>query len=485
MRYGPLMTVDEILQAFGQAKDSDLPTRALWAAVKTAPALAPAIIEVIRNATDGTYLTLPQENALFFGLHALAAAREASAYRPFLDLLRRPLSTLEWVLGDDSIDTAAQLVLSLYDGDPEPIYALLEDDEVEGAVKWALFRALSRVLWEGRAEREHFIAFLDRFDREAKAPHEDWAWEGWQDAILYLGLISFERRVRAGWASGRNRILNQADCSDYLERLEQAAAHPHDPRNFLDERVAPIGDPVEHLAWIAREYETQPDPDDPAADIALTATELDWLGGFLASDHVSESALSMEQLDGFFAALVAGPELVLPSEYLPTLWGSNDGGAIYDSIEQAQFVMDLMTRHWNTIAKRLNEEFPHTPFLFPAADEDRGREWAEGFLLGIKLRYDAWTPLVHDTKIGALLVALFSLAADGTEQVMEVPNPEMRRGFVESIPVMLLSFHRYWRTASKQTPAHSIKVDRNDSCPCGSGRKFKKCCGVAVPSVMH
>jgi uncharacterized protein len=30
---------------------------------------------------------------------------------------------------------------------------------------------------------------------------------------------------------------------------------------------------------------------------------------------------------------------------------------------------------------------------------------------------------------------------------------------------------------SAQTPRQSAKVGRNDPCPCGSGKKFKKCCG--------
>jgi uncharacterized protein YecA (UPF0149 family) len=27
------------------------------------------------------------------------------------------------------------------------------------------------------------------------------------------------------------------------------------------------------------------------------------------------------------------------------------------------------------------------------------------------------------------------------------------------------------------TPVRNAKVGRNDPCPCGSGKKFKKCCG--------
>ncbi len=32
--------------------------------------------------------------------------------------------------------------------------------------------------------------------------------------------------------------------------------------------------------------------------------------------------------------------------------------------------------------------------------------------------------------------------------------------------------------ALRPTPATVAKVGRNDPCPCGSGRKFKKCCGA-------
>jgi hypothetical protein len=30
---------------------------------------------------------------------------------------------------------------------------------------------------------------------------------------------------------------------------------------------------------------------------------------------------------------------------------------------------------------------------------------------------------------------------------------------------------------SPGTPARAVKVGRNAPCPCGSGKKFKKCCG--------
>ena len=51
----------------------------------------------------------------------------------------------------------------------------------------------------------------------------------------------------------------------------------------------------------------------------LTDAELDRLGKFLKACNGDES-MNMEELDGFFAALIAGPETVMPSEYYPEVF---------------------------------------------------------------------------------------------------------------------------------------------------------------------
>jgi SEC-C motif domain protein len=48
----------------------------------------------------------------------------------------------------------------------------------------------------------------------------------------------------------------------------------------------------------------------------------------------------------------------------------------------------------------------------------------------------------------------------------------------------VLSIAAYWRMTPAERRALSrqinsdMKIGRNDPCPCGSGRKFKKCCGA-------
>jgi Uncharacterised protein family (UPF0149) len=48
----------------------------------------------------------------------------------------------------------------------------------------------------------------------------------------------------------------------------------------------------------------------------LSEAELDRLSDFLDS-LTNPDAMDLETLDGFLCALIAGPEMVMPSEYLP------------------------------------------------------------------------------------------------------------------------------------------------------------------------
>jgi uncharacterized protein len=80
----------------------------------------------------------------------------------------------------------------------------------------------------------------------------------------------------------------------------------------------------------------------------LNDDQLDRLSDILTS--FGGSALNIEEVDGLFTALICGPDVVLPSEYLPTVWGADYQFADF---KDAQEVMDLLMCHWNTIANVL------------------------------------------------------------------------------------------------------------------------------------
>jgi uncharacterized protein len=106
---------------------------------------------------------------------------------------------------------------------------------------------------------------------------------------------------------------------------------------------------------------------------ALSADEINELQSFLNSEVAPKDTLSLEGLDGFFCALAVAPELVLPSEWLPLVWGEEEGPA-FESEAQAERILGLIMRHWNHVnrAVRVRPE-QGSAFYMPFIFEPDGR----------------------------------------------------------------------------------------------------------------
>ena len=68
-----------------------------------------------------------------------------------------------------------------------------------------------------------------------------------------------------------------------------------------------------------------------------------------------------------------------------------------------------------------------------------------------------------------------------TEVVMRLFKIQVQKNQEERIQTqqqkVSLNYNR-GETVSQQTVTKGKKIGRNDPCPCGSGKKYKKCCGV-------
>jgi uncharacterized protein len=248
---------------------------------------------------------------------------------------------------------------------------------------------------------------------------------------------------------------------------------------------------------------------DPPVSVDLTDADLDALDALLRTRALPHGGLSLEALDGFFSALIIGPDLVLPSEYLPYVWGENPPE--WDSGEQAQDALTLVMKLWNQIARRVRldpesaEEaaFPLIALPDDMPDEDSpelddydypvGADWAAGFLLGASLRGEQWDErmeqseeLVKDFEdLHALLLEDDEEDESGETQLASDLTFRERMAILGEMPYLMHDMQQ-WRMqeTTPQVPVRrEAKPDRNGPCPCGSGKKFKKCCGA--PERLH
>ena len=222
----------------------------------------------------------------------------------------------------------------------------------------------------------------------------------------------------------------------------------------------------------------------------LTDAELDRLGDFLKLCKGGK-AMNLEELDGFFSALISGPETVMPSEYNREVFGGEMSDVEFSNLDEAREILNLMMRHWNKIASTLYKGEIHVPLIFEdEKGELHGNDWAHGFMRGMQMRHDDWAELMNDEKYGGSLIPMMVLYHEHDQDPEMRPDPitpDKREQVIALMAAGLMNAYEYFRRereADLGVPAPEIrrnasKVGRNEPCPCGSGKKYKKCCGSA------
>jgi uncharacterized protein len=233
----------------------------------------------------------------------------------------------------------------------------------------------------------------------------------------------------------------------------------------------------------------------------LYEAEYEELDEFLLSLEYDEGIYCVSELDGFFTAVVSGPVMVPPSQWLPIVWGDHEHSPEWESEEAFQHIFSLLMRLMNTTAAILME----APWEFEACfmehihEEKRYTvvdEWCEGYMKGVALCPERWDemPCAREDYLAPML--MFT-TEDGWRQLEDMTEEELEfwQGQIEPAARRI---HTYWleqRSGAPEAPFHmpmlpgiaandepfvreEPKVGRNDPCPCGSGKKYKKCCGL-------
>jgi uncharacterized protein len=235
----------------------------------------------------------------------------------------------------------------------------------------------------------------------------------------------------------------------------------------------------------------------------LSEEELDELSAIL-DNFPSLDAFNLEELDGFFAAILCGPTTQSPFEHLSLICGEESIEALpFDTQDELQRFLSLLIRHWNGIADILRTGEIFVPLLEERDDDPefegmkvpRGNDWAEGFMSGMDTCRDEWQELIssEDEEHEAYLIPIYVLNYEHDPDP-ELRSPalteELRWKLLLSLPIVIEKIYEFFKPAREafvaQMPAErpirraQPKVGRNDPCPCGSGRKYKRCCGNAT-----
>jgi len=229
----------------------------------------------------------------------------------------------------------------------------------------------------------------------------------------------------------------------------------------------------------------------------LSDDELEQLEDLLVSDEVPADCMNMEMLDGYLAAIVSSPLPIPVEDWLPAVWTADEGEVGFGSGAALQKAIELVLRYYNDLVAVIGDEDSDEegeaegwqPFCYAQGGEDDpaiGEEWTNGFEQGFEMWPAEWPDKVSDT---AIAEALLETILGPEEEVSVQPDAEAQLAELEEKGLAVQRLYHNWRALGLPAPeavpvsaagaARKGGPGRNDPCPCGSGKKYKKCCGAA------
>jgi len=262
-------------------------------------------------------------------------------------------------------------------------------------------------------------------------------------------------------------------CAGDLEEIEMELG-------LRDKRSTPKPTPAQLFGMA--------EPVDPETfdidDEDLADEFLDIIEQCLLMYGTDESILSASELDGFFAALACSPQIVRPSVWMPGIWGGRDAQPVWESLDVANhFSSAIMMLHNRIMQDFRTSDFE--PLFLYSVEFDDGQpivsDWCEGFMRGLEL----WEELPHHQR-GQLeddLTPIAFFASTDPLDALQTLGDNQIEALQLSIQPQVMKIHRQFRrefsTASSSTYVRAApKVGRNAPSPCGSNKKYKKCCGL-------
>ncbi len=221
------------------------------------------------------------------------------------------------------------------------------------------------------------------------------------------------------------------------------------------------------------------------------------------------SKRTLHEVYGLFYGCMAAPHMVRPSDYLDLVLGREDDRKPFEALDDANRTLGNIMSLWNRIASWKPEEgeyfYPDTEY---PETLDGLKQTIQGhlafinyFVKGLGLGGLQETDLTGDVKLAFTDLATASTVQEKLLELFERDKTagesdiaESRKHVAQLEEVMIHCIARInaglreSRMAEaremsgrgipvgKPAPARTVKIHGNQFCPCGSGKKYKKCC---------
>ena len=195
----------------------------------------------------------------------------------------------------------------------------------------------------------------------------------------------------------------------------------------------------------------------------------------------AHNTMRCDEVQGFMMALLSGPDALNPTNWLPEILGEE---SLFDAKERTEIERLVMAMAAD-MRMKLNEKIlPDLWFYEDEAGKPDFYTWCNAYLYALDIVPTDWFEAVDQEEFEDLFYPIMALGGiyddeENGEVILHLNEKELIQ-LESDLPHVLLDIYWYWQAIINKPQTvrrEGEKVGRNDPCPCGSGKKYKACCG--------
>lgn len=476
------------------------PRDALKQAIERKDEMIPLLLAALDEVLADPRIVTEDEDYMLhvYGLFLLAQFREKRAFSKAIELISLPPDDVEMMWGDGITEDFSNLLYSTYNGDLSLLEGVIENPAIGPYVRGAVLSVLGKLHLDGEITQEYLMTYLRKLIAErAYDEATEFDFNAFiQDVVVDCGFVDMIEDIRSLYDKERIDRLFFGGFDEFVISVQDEQKRGG--------RVHYINDVIEEMHWWAcfEKPERQPHvTEEKVGGVVDYVLALTHLYGIVHQDQVVD--IYNQQNDDKIDRRVF--EGISQESLLQGFVGTKEDYFVHETIiEYRDFSEELAKRKGKPyyIPERqelLNYvddyyvDYPQAYYqLLDYAvknifnGNERKAEIAVSNIQGIcQYDFSAGSALEEFERQGAgpkdhqQMAEVVELIIDLANNTRIWDNnghtPHELSGNLQSPRVTFFS-----NTQNVQSTSQN-KVGRNDPCPCGSGKKYKKCCIDKLP----
>ena len=195
----------------------------------------------------------------------------------------------------------------------------------------------------------------------------------------------------------------------------------------------------------------------------------------------AHNTMRCDEVQGFMMALLSGPDALNPTNWLPEILGEE---SLFDAKERTEIERLVMAMAADMRMKLDEKILPDLWFYEDEAGNPDFYTWCNAYLYALDIVPTDWFEAVDQEEFEDLFYPIMALGGiyddeENGEVILHLNEKELTQ-LESDLPHVLLDIYWYWQAIINKPQTvrrEGEKVGSNDPCPCGSGKKYKACCG--------